>query len=556
MSTTRTSRMGSRTAYLTVVAVLAALAVVAGACSSGSSGQAKTGSTSQPVDGSAEGTPVDGGSLVIGIGAETSGWNPDVDQWADAGNLVGSSVLEPLAEIGADKGAKPWLADSWIANDTFDSWLIKLKPNITFQNGEKFDAAAVKKNIDFFATGPFGGIALGSLIKDTEVVDPLSVKVNLTQPWGAFPSSFLAGATYMMAPEMLDSADHGSTHPIGTGPFTFDSWQPGGSFKAKKNPNYWQPGLPHLDSIEFRVIPDDTSRSAALASGDVNMIMTTSAAQAADLADNHTVIKDWSTENVIVLANTAPTVGGKPNPLGDIHARKALAYATDRQAVADLIGEGVDTPTSPWAASNPWGMPDDQNGYVDHDVDQAKAELALYTQDTGASSLDFTVLGTPGEDDIKVLQLLQSQWKEVGINMSIETLEQTAYISRAVVSDFQALFSRNYGYADPDTNYIFWSATTAKGVGTLSINFAQYTSDKLQADLDTGRESGYLDVRRKAYNDLARDLNAGFANLWLYRTPYSLIADPKVQGLAKVREVGFGNYQPKTWLGDLWRSQS
>ena len=154
-----------------------------------------------------------------------------------------------------------------------------------------------------------------------------------------------------------------------------------------------------------------------------------------------------------------------------------------------------------------------------------------------------------------MLQLLQSQWKEAGIEMSIETLEQTAYISRAVVSDFQALFSRNYGYADPDTDYIFWAAESAKGVGTLSINFAQYTSDPLQAALTTGRQSGYIDVRKQAYQDVARQLNAGLPDIWLYRTPYSLIADPNVHGLTKAREVGFGNYQPKTWFGDLWRSQ-
>src|SRR6185436_12906700 len=158
--------------------------------------------------------PVDGGSLVIGVGAETDGWNPTINQWADAGNLVGSSVLEPLAEIGPDKGAKPWLAESWIANDNFDSWLIKLRPNVTYQNGQAFDAASVKKNIDSFVNGPFGAIALAPMVKSTEVVDPLSVQVNLTQPWGAFPSSFMAGATYMMAPEMLDSPDKGVSHPI------------------------------------------------------------------------------------------------------------------------------------------------------------------------------------------------------------------------------------------------------------------------------------------------------------------------------------------------------
>jgi len=282
--------------------------------------------------------------------------------------------------------------------------------------------------------------------------------------------------------------------------------------------------------------------------------MTTSASLATDLAGTDTVVKDWSTENALVLANTAPTVEGKPNPLGNIHARKALAYATDRQAIASTIGDGIETASSPWSPSNPWGLPDDQTGYVDFDIEKAKAELADYTKDTGQATLSFTVLGTPGEDDIKVLQLLQSQWKDAGIDMSIQTLEQTAYISRAVVSDFEALFSRNYGYADPDTNYIFWSAGSAKGVGNLSINFAQFTSPPLESALTTGRESGYVDVRKQAYHDVARELNAGFPDIWLYRTPYSLIADPHVKGLTKAREVGFGNYQPKTWLGDLWRS--
>jgi peptide/nickel transport system substrate-binding protein len=554
MSTIHLQRARPRSGWLALVAAVAAVALIVSAC--GSSGGADAEGSAQPGDTTASEKPVDGGSLVVAVGAETSGWNPGNDQWADAGNFVGSSVLEPLAEIGPDKGAKPWLAESWIANDAFDSWLIKLRPGVTFQNGEAFDAAAVKKNFDFLVASPLAGIAIAPMVKNIEVVDPLSVQINLTQPWGAFPSSIMAGATYMMAPAMIDSSDQGSSHPIGTGPFTFDSWQPGGSFKAKKNPTYWQEGLPHLDSIEFKVIPDDTSRAAALATGDVNMILTTSAALATDLAGTNTVVKDWSTENAIILANTAPERDGKPNPLGNIHARRALAYATDRQAVAAVVGEGVDTPTSPWAPTNPWGLPDDQNGYVDHDVEKAKAELAEYTTDTGEATLSFTVLGTPGEDDIKVLQLLQSQYEDVGIDMKIETLEQTAYISRAIVSDFQALFSRNYGYADPDTNYIFWAASSAKGVGNLSINFAQFTSPELEAALNTGRESGYIDVRKEAYHEVARQLNAGLPDIWLYRTPYSLIADPQVKGMEKASEVGFGNYQPKTWFADLWRSES
>jgi peptide/nickel transport system substrate-binding protein len=258
----------------------------------------------------------------------------------------------------------------------------------------------------------------------------------------------------------------------------------------------------------------------------------------------------------VILANTAPVVDGKANPLADIHARRALAYATDRAAIAKVIGDGVETPSSPWAPTNPWGMPEDQNGYVNFDLDQAKAEVEAYKQDSHQPTLTFTLLGTPGVDDIKVYQLLQSQWADAGIDMKIETLEQTAYISKVVVSNFEAASSRNYGFADPDSNFAFWSSSTAQGVGNLSINFTQYTTPALEADLTTGRQSGYPDVRKQAYNDLTRQLNAGLNNIWLYRTPYSLIADPQVNGLGKAQDVGFGGYQPKTWWGDVWRSQS
>ena len=97
----------------------------------------------------------------------------------------------------------------------------------------------------------------------------------------------------------------------------FDSWTTGGSFKVKKNPNYWQAGLPHLDSIEFKVIPDDSARVAALQSGDVNMILTSTAAPANDLQSSFTVVKDWTSENVFIMTNTGPEVGGKANPLSN-----------------------------------------------------------------------------------------------------------------------------------------------------------------------------------------------------------------------------------------------
>ena len=541
-----------------LLGVLVALALVAAACGSSSKSGGTTSGTDAGVAADDGGTPVDGGSLVIGIGAETNGWNPSLAQWADTGSLVGSSVLEPLATVGEDSGAKPWLADSWIANDSFTQWIIKLHPGIKFHDGTDFNAAAVKENIDTYTHGTLSGIALGPMFGEVTVSDPLTVVVNLKQPWAAFPSSYMTGgSSFMMAPAMIDNpTDHGAAHPIGTGPYVFDSWTPDSSFKATKNPNYWQTGLPHLDSIEFKVIPDETTRANALKTGDVNMIYTTRASDASDMGKDYQVIKDWTTEQAFVMSNTSPVVNGKANPMTNIHAREALAYATDPSAVAASIGDGVEVPTSMWSPPSPWSMPKDQNGWVSTSLDQAKQQVDQYKTDTGASSLDITLSGLPNIDDTKVLQLLSEQWKAAGINVTIESLEQTAYITKLALGNFQAAFFRNYGYADPDSNYVFFSSSTAKGAGSISINFTQYTTPQMDKDLATGRTSGYPNIRKEAYDDLVKQVNQSFTNIWLYSTPYTFIAEKQVHGLAQAEKIPFGNYMPKTWLGQLWRSQS
>ena len=543
-----------------LLAMVLTLAFVAAACgSSGHKAQATAGTTTATLK------PQYGGSLVVGIRAETNGWNPAQAQWADTGSLEGSTVLEPLARVGADSGAKPWLATSWYPNTDFTKWVINLQKGVTFQDGTPFNAAAVVKNIEASAKGPLSGLAIGPMFKDEKVLTNYSVVVDLTQPWAAFPSSFLdGGSAYIMAPSQIAAGAAGTQHPVGTGPFEFDSWTQNDSFRVKKYANYWggldennkrRTGLPYLNSIEFRVIPDDGTRTSALQGGDINMEYTTNAGDANKLASTYTVIKDWDTESAFVMPNTAPTVGGQPNPLSNIHARMALAYATDRNAIAKQEGEGVKVPTSPWSPTNPWGMPDSQNGYVNYDLNKAKSEVAAYEQATGAKSLSFTLSGLPSIDDQKVLQELQAQWKQAGITVKIETLEQTAYITKIATGGYQAAFFRNYGYPDPDQDYYFWSSTTAKGVGNISINFTQYTTSQIDQDLTTGRGSGYANIRKPAYDNLVKQLNAAATNIWMYSTPYSFIAQHSVHGFDAYdgpEHIAFGNYLPKTWWSEIW----
>lgn len=555
---TRAPRWGAGRGRVAVVAAVAAVALVGAACQSSSSEGSSSGAAGvQDNQGASdEGPPQDGGTLVAAVPAETDGWNPTRNKWSGSGAFVGSSVLESLLTMNEQAEAVPNLLTAWEPNATFDSWTLTLRDDVRFQNGEPFDAAAVKLNLDGIDSAPVSGAALKGLIVSTTVLDDHRVQVALSQPWGAFPTSYLAGqSAMMMAPEMLSSADHGVTHPIGTGPFTFVSWSPGDVFRVEKNPDYWQAGKPHLDQIDFKIISDDASLSAALQTGAVDLITSADPAAADRLSSTARVIRDWQLDPAFVMTNTLAEVSGKPNPLSNQHARTALAYATDRVAVAAAVGDGVLVPTGPFSPDNPWGMPADQNGYPDPDPGRAREEVAAYEADTGESGLHFTVkVGAGGST--AVLQLLQAQWKDVGIDIEIQPVESAALISDVVGGHYEAAVFAIYTSPDPDQNHYFWSAATAQGEGNISINFTQYTNPQMEAALEAGRRSSSVDDRKAAYDGLVRQINAAAVNIWLFYVPHTLIASTDVHGLQQAGALHFANFQPKPWWGDVWKSAS
>ena len=531
---------------LALTATIISFVVLAacGSSSSSSQGNNTTGGTLAPKD---------GGSLVVAVNGETQGWNPRYDQTAQQGALVVSSVVEPLAITGHDLNAQPWLATSWTPNSTFTAWTIHLRTGVTFQDGEAFDAAAVKANLDDALVGALSGVAVKGLILGTTVVDPQTVQVNMSQPWAAFPSSWLDGQSAMMiAPRALAQSDHGASHPVGTGPFTFVSWTPGATFVTHKNVTYWRKGLPHLDSLTFKVITDPTTQASSLQSGDSGLIFTNSAQIATQLQGQFQEIRDWSTEPGTVLTNTLTTVNGKGNPLSNQHARLALAYATNRQAIASQAGAGVQSPNSPFPPNSPWGMPESQNGYVTYDVAKAKQQVAQYEQQSGQSSLDLTLSGTPDVGSQRTMQMIQAMWQQAGIKVTLQSADQATFITNVVEGNYQTALFSFYSSPDPDQNFYFWSSSTANGPGKISINFTQYTTPKIDADLKIGRENPQRAARKAAYDDIVRQINAAAVNIWTYTTPYSLIYAKNVHGMEGAQRVPFGNFQPKPWWGDVW----
>ena len=504
----------------------------------------------------ADAEPTTGGKLVVAVPGETNGWNPIEAQWADAGSLEGSAFIEPLITLDNDGNWEMFLADKIDHNADFTQWDITVKPNIPFHDGTMLDGKAVQKTLTASYTSGLAQVALAPLYDHVEQTGPLSVKVFLKRSWSQYPASLNTNGR-IMALAMYDAPDHGATKPIGTGPFVFQSWEQGKQLQAKKFDKYWRKDskgrqLPFLDEIEFRPLTDKDSMEKALQAKDVDVALSTSAQVANRIGDDFEVLRDWTSERTFVMLNTAEAAANAPNPFTNLHARRALAYATNRKDIVPLVGDNVQTTAQGYRTDSKWGLPEDQAGYYAYDLAKAKEEVEAYKKDTGKPSLTFTFIGLTNVEDSTIMQALQQQWAEAGIEAKLENFEQIRYITTVVSGLYQAAWFRWYGWQNPDSNTTFNAAETNKPIGELSINFTHYTSTRMEANLKAQRESDDVATRKKANDDIIRETNEQAVNIWLFDTPYSIIASQDVHGLNSFRTHSFGNYSSKPWWGEVW----
>jgi ABC-type transport system substrate-binding protein len=395
------------------------------------------------------------------------------------------------------------------------------------------------------------GIVLKKTIKETTVVDQLTVRIDLLTPVAALATSFLAGQSFQRSPTSLATPDGGSAHPVGTGPFKFDNWKRDDRFVVDRNPAYWRPNEPYLDGIEFRIIADDTARASALQAGDLDMMFTVAAKDAAFLDEGYTVVRDWDTEQSMLIANTRPKVGDHINPMANVHARRAVALATDRRYVADLLGQGLQLFSGPFSPDSPWGQPESQSEYPGYDPDAARKEVALYKEETGRD-IDIRILGVADTTSAGVLQALQSQWSEVGITASIKTVDGTAFLQGLIASVYDVAFTTIYSSPDPEGNYPFWQRANIGDYGTLSINMSGFANDTTERLMLESRATADVAKRHDLTNQLVREFNRNLTSIWLYATPFSLVAADRVHGLQPAADIPMANFQPKPWWGQVW----
>jgi ABC-type transport system substrate-binding protein len=503
-------------------AVALAFGLIVTACGGGDdsgSGDRETGERSN-VTVAPQGEAKPGGKVTYGLEAETDGWDPWANRWAASGVQVGLTFYDTMAAFDADGVAQPYLAESFTPNDDFTQWDIKLREGISFTNGTPLTSEAVVNQLTRLKESILTNSAVGPMI-DVVVVDDLTARVNMSQPWAVFPSVLTAQAGVVPAPDV--TPEELQRNPVGTGPFIMTSWEPDKSLVVEKNDDYWREGLPYLDEVEFQPIPEVTTRFDSLVTGDIQMMYTTSSQnvvqlrEAADNGELQVVEDQGENEESLVLLNTAEGI------LSDVRLREAIALATDRQQVVDITAEGIhELSTGPFHQASAWFA---DSGYPEEPDIAAATELVdEWKAENGGEAPNVTLITTNVTENIETIGLLAQQWIAAGFEVQEETTDQQTLISNAIGGTYEAQLWKQFGSADPDLEYHWW-------YGDGLLNFARNNDPEINDALDDARASDDVETRKEDYAIVQERMTELFPYIWLYETIGAVGAATNVRGI-------------------------
>lgn len=378
-------------------------------------------------------TPKTGGEITVLIDGSTSG---HCFPQALAGGPLGTSraIYESLFE--RTKGGKfvGYLAESATTTDN-KVWTIKLRPGIKYSNGEAFNAASVKQNIDIgrgaIPTYPSTGIGINSNILTVDVVDDLTVKVTLERPDGDFLGlMYRAGRYVMRAPAQIANTATCLSNPIGTGPFMLEKYTPDEQVVVR-NPNYWRKDakgrqLPYLDKITFVAVKEASQRAAAVRRGaaDVGFFTQGDATFTNDLARRKSVVTGYKAAKT-QWGFWMPNIDKKGSPFKFQNCRLAVAYSLDWKTYNKVRLKGTgDYSGSIVSKLNPMYT---LAGAPKYNLAKAKDYLAKCNTELGAAGpMKVTLYADTSTQSQNNVKFLQQSMERAGILFSNPNIQESA----------------------------------------------------------------------------------------------------------------------------------
>jgi len=454
-----------------------------------------------------------GNSLIVQASTEPPGLDLTATPATATAAVVHYNIQEALVKVDRTGKLVPWLAERWQVTDN-RTYTFFLKRGVKFHNGRELRAADVKfvveRALDPATKHPHRSHY--EPVADIVVKDDHTITFVLKSPNANFLLNLSRQGSVIYPREAVDSL---KSHPIGTGPFKLGEWVRGDRITLVRNPDYHVPGLPKLDRVTFRFIPDPNSALAALKAGDIDAsLFGLGPEHVQDLKRDarFTVIVGDTTNDVIMAMNNSR------KPFTDVRVRRAVTHAIDRRDVlkgamfgmGKILGSNVD-PLNPYYV--------DVSGAVPHDPERARKLLAEAGYPNGFEAV--LRVAPQYYYTVRTGEIIVDQLRKVGVNVKIEQIEWSQWLARV------------YREADYDLTII------GHGEGWDAGNYAnpkyyfRYDSPRFQ-DLFRRSEVAADDrTRRELYAQMQKVMAEEAPVVFLYMHPRLAVAKKGVQGLWK-----------------------
>jgi peptide/nickel transport system substrate-binding protein len=444
------------------------------------------------------------------------------------GRVVFAGLCDKLVDIDENLKIVPQLATSWQWSADNKALTMKIRQGVTFHDGEKLDAEAVKFNIERHKTMA-GSNRKGelALVSSVDVVDPYTVRLNLSKPFAPLLAQLADRAGMMVSPKASKAeGEKFGAHPVCSGPFKFVERVAQDRIVLERFANYWDKGAIHFDKVIYQPIVDSTVRLANLKSGQLDMIERVAPSDMAAVKSDSKL----KAASIVELGYQGITINvgksdiAQKNPLGkDARVREAFELSLDRDAIVQVAMDGEAVAGNQWVApTNSWYVK--SHPVPKRDVARAKQLLAQ----AGAPNPSFTLMTPTTSDAQRVAQVVQAMAKDAGFDVKIQSTEFSTSLDLADKGQFEAYVLAWSGRADPDGNVFSHLACKQP------INYAGYCDPQFDKDMADQRTATDAAQREKLFVDAMDHEAKDLPIVYLYHRKWLWAFTNKLSGFRVV----------------------
>ena len=464
--------------------------------------------------------------IVLAMALEpTPGLDPTGGAASSISEVALYNIFETLTKINPDGSVSPLLAESWEISPDLRTYTFKLRKGVKFQNGEPFNAQAVKFSYDRAG-------AEKSINKDkrtfanltTHVIDDHTVVLLTKELDPDFLFLLGQGTAIIVEPK---SAESNGTKPVGTGPYKLENWVKGSSVTLTKWDGYRAAASIKLKRATFRFIADPAAQVAALLAGDVDAFPRVTPRSVAQFKDN-------AKFQVVVSGSRAKTIlaiNNKKKPLDDVRVRRAIAAAIDRKAVIQGAGDGYGAPIGSHYVPGAFGYVD-TTGINPFNPDKAKALL----KEAGITSpLELTITLPPPPYARQGGEVIAAQLAKVGIVAKLQNVEWAQWLSGT------------YGNKNYDLTIISHVEPFDLGNFSRPGYYWNYESPKFNDLYNKYKNSPREADRKKLVGDIQKLVAEDSVHAFLYQPQWVTVANKNLKGLWKDFPVFVNDISALSW---------